>query len=73
LANPDGYELARRIRARNPAVKLIALTGYGQRDDIERARIAGFDAHLIKPVDLSALERLLEKPTKDFRSGSAAA
>jgi CheY-like chemotaxis protein len=73
LANPDGYELARRIRARNPAVKLIALTGYGQRDDIERARIAGFDAHLIKPVDLSALERLLEEPTKDFRSGSAAA
>jgi PAS domain S-box-containing protein len=73
LPGIDGYEVARRIRARDGAVKLIALTGYGQRDDIERARAAGFDAHLIKPVDLVALDRLLAEPGTSFRSGPAAA
>jgi PAS domain S-box-containing protein len=60
LPRIDGYEVAQRIRAKDSAVKLIALTGYGQRGDIERAKSAGFDAHLIKPVDFSALYRLLE-------------
>jgi PAS domain S-box-containing protein len=61
LPRMDGYELARRIRGGECQVQLIALTGYGQREDIERAAAAGFDAHLVKPVDFSALDRILEQ------------
>ncbi|HSK03861.1 MAG TPA: ATP-binding protein [Kofleriaceae bacterium] len=53
----DGYELARRLRE-HPDVgpgRLIALTGYGQAGDRARSRDAGFDVHLIKPVDVRAL------------------
>ena len=61
LPGIDGYEVARRIRARRgAAVRLIALTGYGQPDDRRRAFEAGFDAHVTKPVDLRALIRLLD-------------
>jgi signal transduction histidine kinase/ActR/RegA family two-component response regulator len=61
LPHMDGYEVARRLRAapRGDRLTLIALTGYGQQDDRARARDAGFHAHLVKPVDFSALERLL--------------
>jgi signal transduction histidine kinase/CheY-like chemotaxis protein len=52
----DGYELARRLRERSPALRLIALTGYGQRSDRERTRAAGFDAHLVKPVAIDVLQ-----------------
>ncbi|MDQ3069689.1 MAG: ATP-binding protein [Acidobacteriota bacterium] len=54
----DGYELAGRLR-RNPALgglRLIALTGYGQESDRQKTREAGFERHLVKPVDLSAIE-----------------
>ena len=51
----DGYEVARRLKARFPKLPLIALTGYGQVDDARRARAAGFDEHLVKPVDLDRL------------------
>src|SRR5690606_31061 len=48
----DGYELARGLCALLPQrPRLIALTGYGQDSDRERARGAGFDLHLVKPVD----------------------
>jgi signal transduction histidine kinase len=62
LPGIDGYEVARRMRA-DPAtreVRLIALTGYGQEADQRRALEAGFDAHLVKPVDLERLMELLE-------------
>src|SRR6185369_12451846 len=57
----DGYEVARRIRERKEfdAVTLIALTGWGQEDDRRRTREAGFDHHLIKPADITALQALL--------------
>jgi CheY-like chemotaxis protein len=57
----DGYALARIIRkdAVLGAAYLIALTGYGQEEDRRRAREAGFDLHLTKPIDAAALERLL--------------
>jgi len=56
----DGYEVARRIRARRgKAVRLIALTGWGQEDDVRRAERAGFDHHLVKPPDLQKLGQLL--------------
>lgn len=60
LPEMNGYELARRIRqnAEN-SVRLVALTGYGQPEDRERAKAAGFDHHLVKPVDVKAVERLL--------------
>jgi len=51
----DGYELARRLRAADAGVYLVALTGYGQPDDRRRAMEAGFDAHLVKPVRPEAL------------------
>ncbi|HWW21621.1 MAG TPA: response regulator, partial [Steroidobacteraceae bacterium] len=61
LPHMNGYEVARRLRACDggPSLKLIALTGYGQSEDRLKALAAGFDAHLAKPVDLGALERLL--------------
>jgi signal transduction histidine kinase/ActR/RegA family two-component response regulator len=61
LPNMDGYEVARRLRksARGDRMTLIALTGYGQQEDRDRALDAGFDAHLVKPVDFAALEKLL--------------
>jgi CheY-like chemotaxis protein len=57
LPDMDGYEVAKRIRAGGSAVRLVALTGYGQAEDIQRTHSAGFDAHLVKPVDFDALER----------------
>jgi PAS domain S-box-containing protein len=60
LPGIDGYEVARRVRAGGgSAVYLVALTGYGGPDDQERARGAGFDRHLVKPVDPTELERAL--------------
>ena len=61
LPHLDGYEVARRLRA-NPATRaafIIGLTGYGQPENIERARAAGFDEYLIKPADPDRLEELL--------------
>lgn len=57
----DGYEVVRRLRA-NPERRdwyVVALTGYGQDDDRRRSHEAGFDAHLVKPVDLDVLQRLI--------------
>jgi two-component system, sensor histidine kinase len=59
LPSMDGYEVARRLRAAGNDSTLVALTGYGQKDDIKRALNAGFNAHLTKPVELSKLEELL--------------
>jgi signal transduction histidine kinase/ActR/RegA family two-component response regulator len=56
----DGYEVARRIRSRHGnRVRLIALTGWGQEEDVRRAERAGFDHHLVKPPDLEKLGNLL--------------
>ena len=60
LPEVDGYEVARRLRTLTPGRPyLIALTGYGQPDDVKRAHDAGFDAHLLKPVDPDALAKVL--------------
>ena len=61
LPGMNGYDVAVRLREQ-PAFRrtpLIALTGYGQEDARRRAREAGFDHHLVKPVDLDALRELL--------------
>jgi signal transduction histidine kinase/CheY-like chemotaxis protein len=61
LPDMDGHELARRLRASpdTAGAILVALTGYGQSEDRERARAAGFDRHLVKPADLPELLRIL--------------
>ena len=63
LPEMDGYELARRIRARPDlgGIRLVALSGYGQAEDKKRARLAGFDDYLVKPVDLPALQQALAR------------
>lgn len=61
LPDMDGHELARRLRA-EPATAgavLVALTGYGQAEDQQRAHDAGFDQHMVKPADLDRLLTLL--------------
>jgi signal transduction histidine kinase/DNA-binding response OmpR family regulator len=57
----DGYEVARRIRARSPGPRptIVALTGWGQDSDRREAREAGFDHHLVKPAEIGALKELL--------------
>jgi PAS domain S-box-containing protein len=61
LPEMDGYELARKLREDRRSGALVAVTGYGQPEDVRRAREAGFAAHLTKPVTLPELERILEK------------
>jgi len=61
LPKMDGYEVARRIRATIPpgSMTLVALSGYGQDSDHDRALEAGFDVHLVKPLNHSRLELIL--------------
>jgi signal transduction histidine kinase/ActR/RegA family two-component response regulator len=57
----DGYEAARSIRQQSwgKEIVLVALTGWGQQEDKRRSREAGFDAHLVKPIDFGELEELV--------------
>jgi two-component system, sensor histidine kinase len=63
LPGIDGYEVARRLRAGEGKLgvrwKLIALTGYGQPEDVRRAMAAGFDRHIVKPVFPEMLREVL--------------
>jgi CheY-like chemotaxis protein len=62
LPRMDGHELARRLRATDAGrdALLVALTGYGQLAEREKAQAAGFDHYLVKPPDPQALRRLLQ-------------
>ena len=55
LPDRSGVELMQEIRRRGHAIKGIALSGYGQEEDMRRSKEAGFIAHLIKPVDAAVL------------------
>ena len=59
----DGYEVARRLQAakKDQGLRIIAITGWGQDADRQRSREAGFDMHLVKPVDPSVLLRVVEE------------
>ena len=59
----DGIEATRRLRAvaGGETLKIVALTGWGQLGDLDRTRSAGFDLHLVKPVDVADLERVLNQ------------
>ena len=62
LPELDGYQVARRVReALGRDIVLVALTGYGQPEDVRRAKAAGFDAHLAKPLDIDALQALVTR------------
>ncbi|MGE5793638.1 MAG: response regulator [Bacteroidota bacterium] len=77
IGMPDlsGYEVARQIRAEPSlaATRLIALTGYGSEEDRRRSAAAGFDGHLVKPIDFEDLERILAAPREMSIARSAAA
>ena len=58
----SGYDVAKRIRqARGNAVLIVAITGWGQEDDRQRARDAGFNHHFTKPVDFEMLLELIDR------------
>jgi CheY-like chemotaxis protein/anti-sigma regulatory factor (Ser/Thr protein kinase) len=75
LPGMNGYEVARHIRgtAADPAPLMIALTGYGQAEDLDRSREAGFDHHFVKPADPRAIQDAIEtssvqRPREGFRT-----
>jgi len=69
----DGYEVARRVRAKLGAeVRLVAVTGYGQAADKRRALEAGFDAHLTKPVDVQQIQAVFAAAARRMPSKSSA-
>jgi len=60
LPGMSGYDVATRLRSSGWTGELIAVSGYGQPQDIERAHASGCDAHLTKPIDIAALDRVLD-------------
>jgi two-component system CheB/CheR fusion protein len=71
LPGLDGLEVCRRLRQRAGDYQpvIVAMTGYGQDEDRRRSDEAGFNAHMVKPVDLRALEELLSRPELARRGG----
>jgi len=72
LPRISGYQLAREMRAnsRLAGIRLIAVTGYGRAADRQRSASAGFDDHLVKPVDLATLERSLAARAAQSKTSS---
>jgi PAS domain S-box-containing protein len=70
LPKIDGYEACRRIRQKPWAdrVLIVALTGWGQEEDRRKSRQAGFDHHLVKPINLSAINQLLAQTQTSMTS-----
>ncbi|HET7609214.1 MAG TPA: response regulator [Gammaproteobacteria bacterium] len=67
LPGMNGYELAAGIRANRslPKPLLIALTGYGQAEDFDRSRDAGFDHHFVKPAEIQAIQAAIDEAPDD--------
>jgi PAS domain S-box-containing protein len=69
LPRITGYEVAQRIKAAHPLMSVVALSGYGRPEDKQRSADAGFDAHLVKPVDFDDLRQLMNHhPSTDYRA-----
>ena len=60
LPNKDGYQVARELRGKLPSIKLIAISGWGQEEYKRRSVEAGFNHHLVKPIDVEELRQLLD-------------
>jgi signal transduction histidine kinase/CheY-like chemotaxis protein len=60
LPGIDGYEVAVRLRSQRRPLLIVAITGHGQDEDRRRSREAGFDHHLVKPIDPPSLQTLLQ-------------
>jgi DNA-binding response OmpR family regulator len=63
LPGLDGFEVCRALRDQGCTAYIVAVTGYGRDTDRRRSQSAGFDAHLVKPVDPEGLVRLLAEAT----------
>ncbi|MDB5955489.1 ATP-binding protein [Ramlibacter sp.] len=74
LPDMEGYELVRRMRLlpETAASTMVALTGYGQREDREKALRAGFDRHLVKPLSIDELTKVVSVPHIRPRAGAQA-
>ncbi|MEJ0004937.1 MAG: response regulator [Steroidobacteraceae bacterium] len=59
LPRISGYEVVKRIKAVHPLIYVVALSGYGSSEDRQRAKAAGFDAHMVKPFDFDDLKKLI--------------
>ena len=60
LPKLDGLEVARRVRAAGTACRLVAMSGFGEGGDRDRSLRAGFDVHLVKPIEPAVLQAALE-------------
>jgi len=63
LPDGSGHDLVKELRLKRPGFRGIALSGYGMESDIRQSLEAGFQAHLTKPVDTQALEKILNQPS----------
>jgi CheY-like chemotaxis protein len=63
LPGMDGYEVASRLRSDEGerSLVLVAISGYGQDEDLRRSHDAGFDFHLVKPIDMDALRQIIDR------------
>jgi DNA-binding response OmpR family regulator len=68
LPRADGFEVARRLREPLGDALLVAVTGYGQVEDRRRSTEAGFDVHLVKPVDPSELAKIFGDARRPVRA-----
>src|SRR4051812_47387099 len=61
LPDGDGWELLKQLREKMPDVKAIAMSGYGMRADLEKSKVAGYGAHIVKPFGPNELAAALKK------------
>jgi two-component system CheB/CheR fusion protein len=68
LPELDGYQVARHLRGSHSQreLLLVALTGYGHEEAVHMARQAGFDHHLVKPIDIDTLCQILDERAQDM-------
>ena len=66
----NGYELAQRLRASRCSARLVAVTGYGGREERQRSFDAGFDDHFVKPIDPAVLDQIIAGGNVDTLSAA---